>query len=362
MKHIPEVNVKDALSYIVHHLHLGSRAHAHVVETCLQFLHAMLRPMQYRMLIYKYCATGPATSATVANTGRPSSAVSGSPTRPSSAASASGSPTTKTAGITVRTGPSGSLVKCLLSLLGEGATSGGGSSSAGPVGTPQVQYQVMTCLWLFSFMDDLGADLQRTYGVAEMVVNLLKSTMKEKVVRVCLALLRNMMTKARSAVVTPLIGLKVPQVIDNLVQRKWSDDEVKDDLTWLQSELQSIIQQLSTWDEYLSEVKSGKLEWSPPHLNESFWKQFASRASDKEGELIKLLNLILNTSSDAPSLAIACHDLTKLLKYNPTTTKKWVRMTGAKVRVMELMGSEDQDVKYHALVCTQAYMQHAWES
>ena len=43
----------------------------------------------------------------------------------------------------------------------------------------------------------------------------------------------------------------------------------------------------STFDEYASEVRSGKLEWSPPHLSEQFWKQNAGRLNEKDFELLR---------------------------------------------------------------------------
>lgn len=43
----------------------------------------------------------------------------------------------------------------------------------------------------------------------------------------------------------------------------------------------------STWEEYLSELVSGHLTWSPPHESDEFWKDNANRLNENDGELLK---------------------------------------------------------------------------
>ena len=43
----------------------------------------------------------------------------------------------------------------------------------------------------------------------------------------------------------------------------------------------------SSFDEYSSEVKSGRLEWSPVHKSEKFWHENAARLNEKNFELLK---------------------------------------------------------------------------
>ena len=43
----------------------------------------------------------------------------------------------------------------------------------------------------------------------------------------------------------------------------------------------------STFDVYESEVKSGNLEWSPPHLSDAFWKSNASKLNENDHVLLK---------------------------------------------------------------------------
>lgn len=43
----------------------------------------------------------------------------------------------------------------------------------------------------------------------------------------------------------------------------------------------------SSFDEYSSELKSGRLEWSPVHKSEKFWRENAARLNEKNYELLK---------------------------------------------------------------------------
>lgn len=69
----------------------------------------------------------------------------------------------------------------------------------------------------------------------------------------------------------------------SLKARKWSDEDVVEDLDYLVSELKGRLDGLTTYDEYASELASGKLVWSPTHESEDFWKENAPRVGQEEG-------------------------------------------------------------------------------
>lgn len=251
-----------------------------------------------------------------------------------------------------------SILLGLLSVKSRSAVVGGEFS-----GNPQIQYHVMSCIWLWSFDPQISSDLHASFYVLPKIYNVLRDSEKEKVTRVCLATLRNFLTTSRDTYILPIVGIKIPELIETLKTRKWSDDgEIKDDLNWLHSTLRMIIEELSTWDEYLSELKSGMLVWSPPHTNEWFWKNHSMKFTENDGEVIKMLANILETSSDSETIAIACHDLAKILKHSQSLNcKKFISESGAKTRVMIMMTHESEEVRYNALLATQAYMVNALE-
>jgi V-type H+-transporting ATPase subunit H len=91
----------------------------------------------------------------------------------------------------------------------------------------------------------------------------------------------------------------------NLSTRKWSDEDIVEDVQFLQDELYTNFQSLTwvdsipksvsviddticrTYDEYTSELTSGHLSWTPVHESVDFWKENATRLNDKDYEQLK---------------------------------------------------------------------------
>lgn len=76
---------------------------------------------------------------------------------------------------------------------------------------------------------------------------------------------------------------KLLPFIVSLQSRKWSDEEIVEDLEYLKDELKSRLDGLSTYDEYVKELESGHLVWSPAHETEDFWKENGIRIGQEEG-------------------------------------------------------------------------------
>ncbi|KAI8916734.1 ATPase, V1 complex, subunit H [Powellomyces hirtus] len=225
----------------------------------------------------------------------------------------------------------------------------------------QMQYQVINCIWLLTLVPEIAADLQRKYDVVPILIDIAKSSIKEKVTRVVIATFKNMMTKASQENMAAMIGNKLLNVCETLAGRKWSDEDILEDLQYLKEEMTKNVANLSTWEEYDAEVRSGKLEWSPSHLSEQFWKQYANKLSERDFELLKLLSRIVATSQSTLVLAVAAHDLGQYVKF-ATNGKRALEEIGAKTQVMQLMTHDDPDVRYQALMAVQKMMTHAYNA
>lgn len=152
-----------------------------------------------------------------------------------------------------------------------------------------------------------------------------------------------------------LIGLKFLEYLNDLEDKKFADEELSKDVDALRSRLVIAYQSLNSFDEYYSEVKSGNLEWSPPHKSELFWKDNASRLLDHNCEVLKLLSGLLNSSSDPAILSIALHDINMFLAHYSLSVRV-IDTIGIKSRVMMLISHENSDVRYNALSAMQTYM------
>lgn len=73
----------------------------------------------------------------------------------------------------------------------------------------------------------------------------------------------------------------------NLSTRKWSDEDVLEDVQFVRDELEKNFESLTTYDEYTSELASGHLSWTPVHESDEFWRENATRLNDKNYKQLK---------------------------------------------------------------------------
>lgn len=73
---------------------------------------------------------------------------------------------------------------------------------------------------------------------------------------------------------------------------------------------------MSSYDEYMNEVKTGRLEWSPVHTSEKFWRENSEKLNERNYELLKMLILLLE-SDDPLIVTVAAHDLGEYVRHYP---------------------------------------------
>ncbi|KAF6323118.1 ATPase H+ transporting V1 subunit H [Rhinolophus ferrumequinum] len=194
----------------------------------------------------------------------------------------------------------------------------------------QLQYQMIFSIWLLAFSPQMCEHLRR-YNIIPVLSDILQESVKEKVTRIILAAFRNFLEKSteretRQEYALAMIQCKVLKQLENLEQQKYDDEDISEDIKFLLEKLGESVQDLSSFDEYSSELKSGRLEWSPVHKSEKFWRENAVRLNEKNYELLKVIEQL-----------------------------------GGKQLVMNHMHHEDQQVRYNALLAVQKLMVHNWE-
>nr|CAG4643861.1 EOG090X044C [Lepidurus arcticus] len=228
----------------------------------------------------------------------------------------------------------------------------------------QVQYQLTFCLWLVSFSTQL-AETMNKYSVIPILGDILNDSVKDKVTRIILAVLRNMIEKPEDPQIAKehcvaMVQAKVLKQLSILQQHKFDDEDIVVDMEFLNEKLNASIQDLSSFDEYATEVKSGRLEWSPVHKSERFWRENAIRLTERNYELLKVLIHLLEASKDPLVLAVAAYDLGEFVRHHPRG-KNVLEQLGGKQLVMQLLAHEDPNVRYEALLAVQKLMVHNWE-
>ncbi|KAJ6547152.1 ATPase V1 complex subunit H [Mycena capillaripes] len=225
--------------------------------------------------------------------------------------------------------------------------------------SPQMSYQVAFCIWLLSFEQNVAENINKKYDIIPLLVDVAQGAVKEKVIRVIVATFRNLVVKAPRDNLPAMLVAQLLPFAKNLCTRKWSDEDIIEDVQFLRDELNTNFQSLTTYDEYSSELTSGHLSWTPVHESDDFWKENATKLNDKDYEQLKVLVKLLKESTDPLVLAVAAHDVGQYVKHCDRG-KKLVTDMGAKTRVMELMTHSDSDVRYRALLSVQQLVSQPW--
>ncbi|KAF9107740.1 H(+)-transporting V1 sector ATPase subunit H [Mortierella sp. GBA35] len=214
--------------------------------------------------------------------------------------------------------------------------------------TPQMQYQVIYCFWILTFDTEIAQEFNRRYDVIPPLVEIAKSAIKEKVIRVIISTLRNLVEKAPEANLAAMAAVKLLTFTENLSTRKWSDGEILEDVNYLKAELEENFQTLTTFEVYQAELLSGRLIWSPPHQSDLFWTKNWRELKKENYALLRILARLLSTAADPVVLSVAANDIGQYVKRDPSS-KKFLQELGVKQRIMELMSHPDQDVRYNSV-------------
>lgn len=213
----------------------------------------------------------------------------------------------------------------------------------------QLLYETCLCVWLLSYYD-AAVDYLATTRVLPRLVDVIKGSTKEKVVRVVILTFRNLLSKG--AFGAQMIDLGLPQIVQSLKAQAWSDEDLLEALNQLEEGLKDNIKRLSSFDKYKQEVLLGHLDWSPMHKDPGFWRENINNFEENDFQILRVLITILDTSNDPTALAVACYDLSQFMQYHPGG-RIVVADLKAKERVMKLMNHENSEVTKNALLCIQ---------
>ncbi|KAK0404328.1 hypothetical protein QR680_017396 [Steinernema hermaphroditum] len=229
----------------------------------------------------------------------------------------------------------------------------------------QLQYQLIFALWCITFNGANAAKLVNG-RVIHVLGDILSECSKEKVVRIILTTFRNILEKSDDRELVRVAALQMVQcktlkALELMDAKKFDDPDMQDDSEYLSEQLHLSVQDLSSFDEYVTELQSGRLHWSPVHKSDKFWKENAHRFNENRFELVKKLIQFLETdNSDKLVLCVAAHDIGEYVRHYPRG-KTVIEQFQGKQAVMRLLSDEDPNVRYHALLAVQKLMVHNWE-
>ncbi|KTW31883.1 H(+)-transporting V1 sector ATPase subunit H [Pneumocystis jirovecii RU7] len=223
----------------------------------------------------------------------------------------------------------------------------------------QLQYHTLLVIWLITFEWKIAKEINRRHSIILILVNLLKNVIKEKITRVIYAIFRNLINLAHSENLSTMLAVKLLSLTETISDKKWLDKEAIEDIEFVKTSLKADLEGLATFDEYVLEIESGHLSWTPSHSSEKFWKENAFKLMNNDCLLLKKLVRLLLASKDPLVLAVAIHDIGKFIQQYPNG-KLYAQKLGAKQKIMELMTHSDSDVKYEALTTVRQFMLQPW--
>lgn len=211
-----------------------------------------------------------------------------------------------------------------------------------PKNSMQMKYQAVLCIWVLCFNGTVVArlDAEASRLIAAIGATLVDAK-KEKLVRVCLACFRNLLEKAADPKLARehaafMVSAKVRPIVQNIcTQKSFPDEELMEDAEMLSGFLGDVYDEMSTFDEYRTELISGKLEWSPVHKSERFWRENAVKLNDNKHALVKVL--VQQLKSPEPVVAaVAAHDIGEYARYYPRGKNVIDTLDGKKLIMLHL--------------------------
>ncbi|CAF1534927.1 unnamed protein product [Adineta ricciae] len=230
--------------------------------------------------------------------------------------------------------------------------------------TYDVQYQLTFCLWVLTFNPNIAAIMSK-YTVIPRLAEILTETQKEKVTRMIVAFLRNLLEKPESEKVIrdnamTMIACRLVKPLELLSGKKSDDDDINDNIVFIKEKLEGNLEDVTSFDEYAVEIRSGRLSWTPVHQSEKFWVENAAKLNEGNFELLRMLLRLLEQSKEPLVLCVAAHDVGEYVRHYPHGKKAIDKLDG-KVIIMRLLENPDSNVRYQGLLCVQKLMVHNWD-
>eukprot|EP00802_Teleaulax_amphioxeia_P012658 Tamp_12701.p1 GENE.Tamp_12701~~Tamp_12701.p1 ORF type:complete len:439 (-),score=132.61 Tamp_12701:355-1671(-) len=221
-------------------------------------------------------------------------------------------------------------------------------------GNTQMIYQCCLCMWLLSYSNGVKDKLVNMQLVS-VLVQVMKGTTKDKVIRMILAIMVNLVEVGQMKSLLSVCGSL--RLLESMRQRSWSDDDITHDLDTLIESIGQNVEQSSTFDQYCKELMSGELEWTPMHKSGNFWEKNVHKFLEKDQQVLKLLVALIKPGerTSPKVLSVALHDLGEFVRYHPGGKANITKM-GAKAYIMTHLTSSEPDVSKEALSCVQKLM------
>lgn len=237
----------------------------------------------------------------------------------------------------------------------------------------QLLYQITNCLWMLSYTKVVAEGMvAQGSTLIKALVDILKAIEKDKVIRMSLAVLRNLCDvvpaetkatgrKARGAK-EYMVECDLLKALAHVKHMGIEDEETCADMAFLEDQLETGLQDMSNFDEYRKEVFSNLVDgWTPVHKSQAFWTQNVFKFEEKNFEVLRQLVEIINPTKNQGEQAvqIALHDIGQFITHYPKG-KVQVEKLQAKPMIMMCLAAEEkaEETRKQALFCVQKMLMY----
>lgn len=221
-------------------------------------------------------------------------------------------------------------------------------------------YKCIFAIWALSFDQEITASLKEMHVIKKLREALTYSRV-EKVIRLCLTLLKNFL--GNKSLCEDIVEEGILEAVQQLEFEKWRDAELYEDIKDMAIQIGSEVSEMSNYERYERELQTGKLQWGFIHSSK-FWAENVMKFESNDFRALKMVaSLLQSPSTDDTTLAVACHDIGEFVTLHPLGKKK-VAQLQVKEKVMELMAAPEQksrEVRREALLCCQKIMLNKWQ-
>ncbi|MEW5299224.1 MAG: hypothetical protein WDW36_002259 [Sanguina aurantia] len=228
----------------------------------------------------------------------------------------------------------------------------------------QLLYELSLCVWQMTYIHQAAAAMgisgtikarMARKGTVKALVDVARLAQKEKVFRVTMSALRNLLNYTELGLASDMVEAGLPKIVATRQLQTWGDSDIPELLSYLDESLKAGMTVLSSFERYRKEVLSGSLDWSPMHTSELFWKANIDKFEEKDFQILRVLLKLIEASREFRTQAVGCFDLGQFIQYHPQGRYIVADLRGKEL-VMRLMGHPDAEVQKQALLTVQKIM------
>ncbi|EPR78963.1 Vacuolar ATP synthase 54KDA subunit [Spraguea lophii 42_110] len=261
----------------------------------------------------------------------------------------------------------------------------------GYVNIRELQYNTLIFIWILTYSKHTIHVIE---DKIEIIVNSLQQKYKEKILRVCYGIIKNIIdynekldynrnvkrsdsrdinndkeintiadnnitatdnkpVKSYKKIFISIINCNKIIDISKTITNEYKDVDMLNDINYIVDKLSLLLKNTSSINNYISELFSGRLEDAPYHYDNSFWENNIhvllnnGNYSTIQG-IFKALKKYLYRTDDIRSVCVAANDLYRIIKIAPEIYPV-VDKLNIKQTLVKLSDNNNEDIRFHAL-------------